>query len=126
MRWGADQGPGILVVERGGHPGQLRVIGEVDASNVDYFASVLMAESHRAPIVTVDVRRLRFLGGDGLRAVVRTARGLHGRGGALHLVGPNPLVRRLFTVLSATTAPGLMLLEELPDQSVARSSISQA
>jgi anti-anti-sigma factor len=89
------------------------VIGEVDASNVDYFSSVLFAESRRVALLTLDLRRLRFLGGEGLRAIIRIAGQLHSRGGALHLVGPNRLIRRMFSVLRAERAPGLVLLDEV-------------
>src|SRR5919201_5623060 len=112
MRLGAGQGPGIVVLERGARPGLLRAIGEVDASNVDYFSSVLFSESRRVTLLTLDVTRLRFLGGEGLRAILRIARQLHERGGALHLVGPNRLVRRMFSVLRADRAPGIAFIDD--------------
>ena len=99
---------------RGGRPGLLRVIGEVDASNADYFGSILLSESRRVPLLTLDVMRLRFLSGEGLRAIVRTAGDLHRKGGALHLAGPNRLIRRMVQVLRADRVPGLVLLDEVP------------
>ena len=112
MRLVAGQGPGIVALERGDRPGVLRAIGEVDASNVDYFASVLFSESRPATRLTLDVSRLRFLGGEGLRSILRIARQLHDRGGTLHLVGPNRLVRRMFSVLRAEQAPGIVLIDD--------------
>ena len=112
MRAGAGPGPGLVVMQRGERPGLLRAIGEVDASNVDHFASILLAESHRTSLLVLDLHRLRFLGGEGLRAIVRVAGGLHERGGALHLAGSNALVRRMFAVLRADSAPGLVILHD--------------
>jgi anti-anti-sigma factor len=116
MRSAAEQGPGIVVLARGARPGLLRVIGEVDASNADYFASVLLSESRRVPILTLDAERLRFLSGEGFRAIVRTAGELHRRGGALHLAGPNRLIRRMADVLRAARSPGLVILDEVPSE----------
>jgi len=114
MRSVAEQGPGIVVMARGERPGLMRVIGEVDASNADYFGSILLSESRRVPLLTLDVMRLRFLSGEGLRAIVRTAGDLHRKGGALHLAGPNRLIRRMVQVLRADRVPGLVLLDEVP------------
>jgi anti-anti-sigma factor len=107
---------------RGERPGLLRVIGEVDASNADYFGSVLISESHRVTILTLDVERLRFLSGEGFRAIVRAAAELHRKSGALHLAGANRLIRRMATVLRADRVPGLVLMDEVPKgEALARS-----
>jgi anti-anti-sigma factor len=111
MRPATAPGSGIVIFRRDDHAGLIRVIGEVDLANADYFASVLRTEARRTRSLALDVSRLSFLGLDGCQVVRRIARDLHDRGGNVRLLGPRPLIKRTFLLVGSDGNPGLELVE---------------
>jgi anti-anti-sigma factor len=107
-------GSGMVIFRRDERRGVLRVIGEVDLSNADHFASVIRTEARRTTSVALDVSRLGFMGLDGCHVIRRIARDLHARGGSLRLVDPKPLIRRMFRLVGSDGNPGLEIVETKP------------
>ena len=122
MRPHTAPGSGMVIFRRDDSDGLVRVIGEVDLANVDYFASVLRTEARRTSSLTLDVSRLSFLGLDGCQVIRRVARDLHGRGGRLRLVDPKPLIKRMFLLVGSDGNQGLELVDSRPGRFRAQAS----
>ena len=86
-------------------PYGVRLVGEIDASNVDRLDEVL-AGLLPAGDVHVDMTRLEFIDLRGLRTLVRAA-GQRTPPARLVLVEPQPIVRHVLAVCEWSDAPGL-------------------
>ena len=111
MRPPTAPGSGMVIFRRDDHLGVIRVSGEVDLANVDYFASVLHTEARRTSSLALDLSRLSFLGLDGCQVIRRMARELHGRGGTLRLLDAKPLIKRTCLLVGSDGNPGLELVD---------------
>jgi anti-anti-sigma factor len=65
--------------------------------------SVLDLTPEDGPIVTVDLRAVRFIDSTGIRVIMRTARMAHQQGIALRIIRGNRSVQRVFEILCLDT-----------------------
>ena len=107
-----------LVVTRTYRPDGLRLVGAVDASNVEGLTQVLDAafegDGH-GRVLHLDLRRLEFTDVSGIRALVGTA---ERAGGKYRLVlhGLPPLMSRVMNVVGWSDMPSLEISEDrFPD-----------
>src|SRR6266542_6152610 len=89
-------------------PRGFRVAGEVDMSNEGALSRVLAREAASEGDLTLDLSELVFIDSSGVRAILRTAGELAGRGPLL-LVGVRPAIRRTFEIMGVDRAPGVVL-----------------
>ncbi|HYU58998.1 MAG TPA: STAS domain-containing protein [Actinomycetota bacterium] len=71
----------------------LRIVGELDASNVFDLTERLEETVTGEGDVTLDLRDLRFIDSAGIHALIRAAKQLEGRGRMRLLVVPGPVLR---------------------------------
>jgi len=89
-------------------PRGFRVAGEVDMSNEGALSRVLAREAASEGDLTLDLSELVFIDSSGVRALLRTAGELAGRGRLL-LVGVRPAIRRTFEIMGVDRVPGVVL-----------------
>ena len=81
----------------------LRLHGEMDAGADRDIDTVLNLTPDDGPIVTVDLRAVRFIDSTGIRVIMRTARTAHQQGIALRIIRGNRSVQRVFEILCLDT-----------------------
>jgi anti-sigma B factor antagonist len=81
----------------------LRLHGEMDAGADRDIDTVLGLTREDGPIVTVDLRAVRFIDSTGIRVIMRTARMAQQQGIALRIVRGNRSVQRVFEILCLDT-----------------------
>jgi anti-anti-sigma factor len=74
-------------------PRGFRLVGEMDLSNVSVLVEALEPEVVLGGDLTLDLAGLAFMDSSGIQAIIRTARGLEGKG-HLTLVAPGDLARK--------------------------------
>jgi anti-anti-sigma factor len=79
------------------------VSGELDLSNVAVFQTYLK-EAALDDSVILDFRDLRYLDSSAIRALLSAQRNLAPSGRRIIIVGPSPLIRRVFSVLDVERA----------------------
>jgi anti-anti-sigma factor len=92
------------------NPGTIRLIGEVDVSNVHALRDALRDEIQDGAHVTLDLAGLAFLDSTGIQLIVRTARELQGRG-TLTLRSPGDLVRRTLELVPVERLGNVHIVE---------------
>ena len=94
-------------VEPGDQSDTLRLIGELDMSSIGELDGALHAHLQGSSALTLDLRDLTFVDSTGIRALVKVALSLDGRGARLRLVSPRPMVDRLFQLVDLKDVPGI-------------------
>jgi anti-anti-sigma factor len=103
-----------LVVSRIFAPPGLRLVGQVDASNVEGLQNVLQStldEAREDPVLHLDLTRLEFSDVSGIRAIVSTAERADGQY-RLVLHGLPPLMSRVMGVVGWSELPALEISDE--------------
>jgi anti-anti-sigma factor len=107
-----------LVVTRTYQPDGLRLVGAVDASNVDGLVEVLDSSFNgdgHGQVLHLDLRRLEFSDVSGIRALVSSAERATGRF-RMVLHGLPPLMSRVMNVVGWSEMPSLELSDDgFPD-----------
>jgi anti-sigma B factor antagonist len=76
----------------------VEVSGEIDMATAGSLAEHLLAATERpAPDVLVDLRRVTFFDGSGLRVLCRADSRARTRGGRLRIISDGPRIHRLLT-----------------------------
>jgi anti-sigma B factor antagonist len=88
----------LLQIERTESPRGLRLVGELDASNIEALSDALAPELDQGGDLTLDLAGLAFMDSTGIQVLVRSAQELNGRG-TLVLVSPGSLVRRILELI---------------------------
>ena len=88
----------LLQIEKTESPRGLRLVGELDASNVDQLSEAIAPEIAEGGDLTLDLAGLAFMDSTGIQVIVRTAQNL-GERGTLVLVSPGSLVRRILELI---------------------------
>jgi anti-anti-sigma factor len=88
----------LLQIEKLDSDRGFRLIGELDASNVDELRGALDPVVTEGGDITLDLRGLAFMDSSGIQILVTTAQGL-GERGTLIIVSPGSLVRRLLSLI---------------------------
>jgi anti-anti-sigma factor len=88
----------LLDIERIEAGRGFRLVGELDASNVGQLSDAINREIAGEGNLTLDLSGLAFMDSSGIQVLIRTARGLDGRG-KLILEHPGELMRRLLQVV---------------------------
>ena len=87
----------LLTIEKTEERG-FRLVGELDASNVESLTDVLTPVVGERGNLTLDLAGLAFMDSTGIQVLVATARKLQGRGNLI-LVSPGSLVRRILDLI---------------------------
>jgi anti-anti-sigma factor len=88
----------LLQIEKLDTTPGFRLVGELDASNVDELRDSLEPVVAEGGDITLDLSGLAFMDSSGIQILVTTAQGLGDRG-TLVLVSPGSLVRRLLSLI---------------------------
>ena len=88
----------LLTIERTEEPRGFRLVGELDASNVESLTDVLTPVVSEGGNLTLDLAGLAFMDSTGIQVLVATAQKLQGRGNLI-LVSPGSLVRRILDLI---------------------------
>jgi anti-anti-sigma factor len=96
----------VLEIERIDEPRGLRLVGELDLSNVDQLNAALEPEVQRGGEIALDVAGLSFIGSAGVQALIRALLDLEGRGGIV-LVAPGDSLRQLIGIMGLDRFPNL-------------------
>jgi anti-anti-sigma factor len=88
-----------------------RLIGELDASNVDDVRAELVAELRRANRLTLDTSELAFMDSQGLHMLIDLGREAANRGAQVTLINCSRQVRRLLDVAVPSGIPGVDIEE---------------
>jgi anti-anti-sigma factor len=99
-------------LEHGHQPGAIRLVGELDVATVEAARSALEAELVTSATPTLDVTRLTFMDGQGLRLLIHLGEEAKERGGTIRLVGCSHQVRRLFDIAVPQGIPGVEVVKE--------------
>jgi anti-sigma B factor antagonist len=84
-------------------PGHITVAlsGELDLVDASGVAVALAAAAHRAPLVIVDLSKLKFIDASGVAALARGWHHARNAGGDLQVVGPQEQVRKMLDLIVA-------------------------
>jgi anti-anti-sigma factor len=93
-------------IETDGDPGCLRLIGELDMSNMEDLDSALTRALSLGGEVILDMSRLDFIDSSGLHVIIRHAVAMDG-GGVIVLRDPSVTVRKILEVVGADQLPQL-------------------
>jgi anti-anti-sigma factor len=105
---------GLLVVRRTFRPPGLRLMGQVDATNVEGLQNALdqsLQADGQNPVLHLDLSRLEFLDESGIRAIVRTAEQADGKF-LLVLHGLPPQMTHVIDVVGWSNLPSLDISEK--------------
>jgi anti-anti-sigma regulatory factor len=103
---GPARGDGLLQITPLEDMAGFRVDGEVDLSGRAALAAALAERMHGSGDIVVDLAGAGFVDVEGLRLLMRAARGLPG-GRALVLRRAPPILRRLLEIMNWAATPGL-------------------
>jgi anti-sigma B factor antagonist len=101
----------LLQIERTESPRGLRLVGELDASNIEALSDALAPELDQGGDLTLDLAGLAFMDSTGIQVLVRSAQELNGRG-TLVLVSPGSLVRRILELIPVERLDNVRIEEE--------------
>jgi anti-anti-sigma factor len=101
-----------LRVEPLGDPGEYRLAGELDVSNVEATRARLEASLADHPTLSLDTSGVTFMDSQGLRMLLILAERAHAAGGMVTLVNPGRAVRRLLDLAIPQPVPGLVVSAE--------------
>jgi anti-anti-sigma factor len=100
-----------LIIEVDGHPPVVRLIGEVDVSNVDELASRLEELRTSGFPLAIDLSELRFIDSSGIRVLLSEARVMNGRG-PLVLKRPSATFVKVMQIIGAFEVRDLEIVIE--------------
>lgn len=101
----------LLTIEKTQDPRGLRLVGELDASNVTSLTEALEPDVAQGGELTLDLAGLAFMDSTGIQVLVRTAQELQGRG-TLVLVSPGNLVRRILDLIPVRKLDNVRIVED--------------
>jgi anti-anti-sigma factor len=101
----------LLQIERTESPRGLRLVGELDASNIDQLSDALAPDLDKGGDLTLDLAGLAFMDSTGIQVLVRSAQELNGRG-TLVLVSPGSLVRRILELIPVERLDNVRIEED--------------
>jgi anti-anti-sigma factor len=101
----------LLRIEEGEEPGSFLLVGELDISNAPQLAERLKNELRRAGRLTLDMRGLSFMDGQGLRLLIDLGMEASQRGAAVTVLNCSPQVRRLLDISVPHGIPGVEMVE---------------
>ncbi len=101
----------LLKIEKTEDPRGFRLIGELDASNVESLSTAIEPEIQDGGDLTLDLAGLAFMDSTGIQVLVRTARGLEGRGDLI-LVSPGSLVKRILELIPVEKLENVSVIDE--------------
>lgn len=93
-----------------GTPGQLRLVGELDASNVDWLIEGLKQEVSEGTDLFLDLSELSFVDSMGLRGFLRLASWLEGQA-KLVLASPQRTVSRTMELVGLDRLPKIAIVQ---------------
>jgi anti-sigma B factor antagonist len=89
----------------------IRLIGELDSSNVAQVADRLEEELRRADQLTLDISELTFMDSQGLHMLIKLGEVAAQRGTPIRLINCSRQVKRLLDVAVPTGIPGVEIVE---------------
>jgi len=89
----------------------LRLVGELDISNVSTLAEAMRADIERGGDVVLDIGGLAFMDSSGIQLLIKTSRELEGRG-RLRLISPGELVRRTLALVPVERLGNVEIVDE--------------
>ena len=98
----------LLEIEHG--PDGLRIVGEVDLSNVALFADAVRARAHAGGEVVLDLSRCTLLGSEALGHLVEAADTI-GEKGRLVLRSPGEILRKVLELVGLADRPNVILAQ---------------
>jgi anti-sigma B factor antagonist len=98
----------LLDIEETGEPATFKVAGELDISNADQLAAVLVPAAEGGGRVVLDCSELRFVDSSGIRVLIRAMDRLRGQG-VLVLRSPTTPVRQVIQLMGLDTREELTL-----------------
>jgi anti-anti-sigma factor len=101
----------LLRLEKDESSTSIRLIGELDSSNVAHVADRLEEELRGADELTLDVSELTFMDSQGLHMLIKLGEAAAQKGSAVRLFNCAPQVKRLLDVAVPTGIPGVEILE---------------
>ena len=101
----------LLRIEKIEDPLGFRLIGELDASNVDQLSAALKPAIETGGDIRLDLTELGFMDSSGIQAVVRAARDLEERGNLI-LMQPGDVVRRLLELIPITRLTNVEVVQD--------------
>jgi anti-sigma B factor antagonist len=101
----------LLKIEKTDDPRGLRLVGELDASNVDVLTAAIEPEIQDGGDLTLDLAGLAFMDSTGIQVLVRTAKSLHGRGDLI-LVSPGSLVKRILDLIPVEKLDNVSVVDD--------------
>lgn len=101
----------LLTIEKTEDPRGLRLVGELDASNIASLTEALEPAVAQGGDITLDLAGLAFMDSTGIQVLVRTAQELEGRG-SLVLVSPGNLVRRILDLIPVRKLDNVRIVED--------------
>jgi anti-sigma B factor antagonist len=96
-------------IERAEDPGHVRLIGEIDVSNVEGIESRLAEELELAGSLVIDASELTFIDSQGLRMLIRLGEQATKNGSGVNISNCSEQVRRLLDVSVPRGIPGVEL-----------------
>jgi anti-anti-sigma factor len=101
----------LLTIEKTEEPRGFRLVGELDASNIESLTDALTPEVSQGGNLTLDLAGLVFMDSTGIQVLVRTAQKLEGRGNLI-LVSPGSLVRRILDLIPVRKLDNVEIVED--------------
>ena len=98
----------LLDIQETDEPASFKVAGELDISNADQLAAVLIPAAEGGGRVMLDCSELAFVDSSGIRVFIRAMDRLRGRG-VLVLRSPMPPVRQVVQLMGLDTREELAL-----------------
>jgi anti-anti-sigma factor len=100
-----------LEIQRIESPRALRVIGEVDLSNVDTLAQAVKAEIDQTGSVTMDLAGCSYIGSEGIGVLIEAWNRVKD-GGRIVLRSPTGMVGRVLELAGIERFPGVEVVQE--------------
>jgi anti-sigma B factor antagonist len=100
-----------LEIERIESPRALRVIGEVDLSNVATLAQAVKTEIDQTGSVTMDLAGCTYIGSEGIGVLIEAWNRVK-EGGQIVLRSPTGMVRRVLELAGIERFPGVDVVQE--------------
>jgi anti-anti-sigma factor len=100
-----------LEIERIESPRALRVIGEVDLSNVNKLAQAVMTEIDQTGSVTMDLAGCTYIGSEGIGVLIEAWNRVK-ESGRMVLRSPTGMVSRVLELAGIERFPGVEVVQE--------------
>lgn len=100
-----------LRILKSDQPAGLRLVGELDISNVASLAEAMRGEIERGGDVVLDLGGLAFMDSSGIQLLIKASRELEGRG-RLTLVAPGEVVRRTLELVPVQRLGNVVIIDD--------------